>query len=163
MSHDMQPETAQSLSRLAALIARKMPKKGEPPHLFSIFPAEGRVKQSERYIKSDVLGQAYFTDGYSVEYESTTDHLKIFLINSKGLQEARQNFHTYRDFIKTIGQITGEDIKLGEQAFAGTHTFYGRVLFARTGSYIIGVVRFNQQSSAEDTINIMISRLKQNG
>ncbi len=160
MSYDMQPETAQSLSRLATLITQKMPKKGAPPHLFSIFPPEGRVKKSERYIKSDVLGQAYFTDGYSVDYDSTTDHHKIFLINSKGLEEARQNFHTYRDFIKTIGQITGEDIKLGEQAFAGTHTFYGRVLFARTGAYIIGVVRFNQQSSAEDTINIMISMLK---
>jgi hypothetical protein len=162
MSYDMHPETAQSLSRLATLITRKMPKKGEPPHLFSIFPKEGRVKKSERYIKCDVLGQAYFTDGYSIEYDSTTNHHKIFLINSKGPREASKNFRTYRDFIKTIGQITGEDIKLGEQAFAGTHTFYGRVLFARTGSHIIGVVRFNKQSSAEDTINLMFSRLKQN-
>ena len=162
MSYDMQPETAQSLSRLATLITQKMPKKGEPPHLFSIFPKEGRVEKSERYIKCDVLGQAYFTDGYSVDYDTTTNHHKIFLINSTDPREARQNFHTYRAFIKTIGQITDKDIKSGEQAFAGTHNFYGRVLFARTGSYIIGVVRFNKQKSAQDTINLMFSRLKQN-
>ena len=161
MSYDMQPETAQSLSRLAALITRKMPTKGEPPHLFSIFPAEGRVKKSERYIKCDVLGQAYFTDGYSVDYDNNNQH-KIFLIHGKDPQEAGKNFHTYRDFIKTIGQITNEDMKIGEQAFAGTHTFYGRVLFARTGPYIIGVVGFDKQSSAQDTINRMFARLKQN-
>jgi hypothetical protein len=163
MSYDMIPETAQSLTRLATLITRKMPKRGEPPHLFSMFPAEGRVKKSERYIKSDVLGQAYFTDGYSVDYNNTTNHHKIFLINSKNPQEARQNFTSYRAFIKTVGQITDEDIKIGEQAFAGTHTFYGRVLFARTGSYIIGVISFNKQKSAEDTINLMFARLKKNG
>jgi hypothetical protein len=163
MSYEMQPETAQSLSHLATLISRKLPKKGEPPHLFSSFPPEGRVKKSERYIKCDVLGQAYFTDGYSVEYDSTTDHHKIFLIHGKGPQEARKNFRMYRDFIRTTGQITGEDIKIGEEAFAGIHTFYGRVLFARTGSHIIGVVRFNKQNSAADTINLMFSRLKKNG
>jgi len=163
MSYDMQPDTAQSLSRLATLITRKMPKRGEPPQLFSMFPAEGRVQKSERYIKRDVLGQAYFTDGYSVEYNKTTNHHKIFLIQSKGSSEARQSFHSYRDFIKTVGQITDEDITIGEQAFAGTHNFYGRVLFARTGSYIIGIVGFERKDSAEDTINLMFSRLKQNG
>ena len=45
MSYDMKPETAQSLSSLATLITQKMPKKGEPPYLFSIFPAEGRLKK----------------------------------------------------------------------------------------------------------------------
>jgi hypothetical protein len=162
MSYDMKPETAQSLSNLATLITQKMPKRGEPPHLFNIFPAEGRVKKSERYIKGDVLGQAYFTDGYSVDYDNDNNHHKIFLIHSKDLQEARKNFNTYLAFIKTIGQITDEDITVGEQAFAGTHNFYGRVLFARKGLYIIGVVSFDKQSRAEDTINLMFSRLKQN-
>jgi hypothetical protein len=163
MSYDMQPETAQSLSRLAALITRKLPKKGEPPHLLSIFPAEGRVKKSERYIKCDVLGQAYFTDGYSVDYDNGNNQHKIFLIHGKDPRESGKNFHTYRDFIKTIGQITDEDIKIGEQAFAGTHNFYGRVLFARTGSYIIGVVGFDKQSSAKDTITLMFSKLAHTG
>ena len=160
MSYDMKPETAQSLSGLAALITRKLPKGGEPPHLFSMFPAEGRVKKSERYIKCDVLGQAYFTDGYSVDYDNGNNQHKIFLIHGKDPREAGKNFHTYRDFIKTIGQITDEDITIGEQAFAGTHNFYGRVLFARMGSYLIGVVSFDKQKSAQDTINLMFSRLK---
>jgi hypothetical protein len=163
LSHNRQPETVQSLSRLAILIARKLPKKGEPPHLFSIFPAEGRVKKSERYIKGDVLGQAYFTDGFSVEYNSTANHHKIFLINTTATREARQDFEKYRDFIKTIGQVTDEAIPLGEEAFAGTHNFYGRVLFARTGSHIIGVVGINKLQRAQDAINLMFSRLKQNG
>ena len=162
MSYDMKPETAQSLSSLATLITQKMPKKGEPPYLFSIFPVEGRLKKSERYIKCDVLGQAYFTDGYSVEYDNDSNQYKIFLIRNEDPLETKQNFHKYLDFIKTIGQITDENIKIGEQAFAGTHNFYGRVLFARTGSYIIGVVSFNKQRSAQDAINLMFSRLKQN-
>ena len=163
LSHDRQPETVQSLSRLASLIAGKMPKKGEMPHFFNIFPAERRVKKSERYIRGDVLGQAYFADGFSVEYNSTANHHKIFLINTSGTREARQDFEKYRDFIKTIGQVTDEAIPLGEAAFEGTHNFYGRVLFARTGSHIIGVVGINKLQRAQDVINLMFSRLKQNG
>jgi len=162
MSYDMKPETAQSLSSLATLITQKMPKKGEPPYLFSIFPVEGRLKKSERYIKCDVLGQAYFTDGYSVEYDNDSNQYKIFLIRNEDPLETKQNFHKYLDFIKTIGQITDENIKIGEQAFAGTHNFYGRVLFARKGLYIIGVVNFDKKNSAQNIINLMFSRLKQN-
>ena len=162
MSYDMKPETAQSLSSLATLITQKMPKKGEPPYLFSIFPVEGRLKKSERYIKCDVLGQAYFTDGYSVEYDNDSNQYKIFLIRNEDPLETKQNFHKYLDFIKTIGQITDENIKIGEQAFAGTHNFYGRVLFARKGLYIIGVVNFDNKNSAQNIINLMFSRLKQN-
>ena len=162
MSYDMKPETAQSLSSLATLITQKMPKKGEPPYLFSIFPVEGRLKKSERYIKCDVLGQAYFTGGYSVEYDNDSNQYKIFLIRNKDPLETKQNFHKYLDFIKTIGQITDENIKIGEQAFAGIHNFYGRVLFARKGLYIIGVVNFDNKNSAQNIINLMFSRLKQN-
>ena len=163
MSYDMKPETAQSLSSLATLITQKMPKKGEPPYLFSIFPAEGRLKKSERYIKCDVLGQAYFTDGYSVEYDNDNNQYKIFLIHNKDPLETKQNFHKYLFFIKTIGQITDENIKIGEQAFAGIHNFYGRVLFARKGLYIIGVVNFDKKNGAQNIINLMFSRLQQNG
>ena len=163
LSHDRQPETVQSLSRLATLIAGKMPKKGEMPHIFNIFPAEERVKKSERYIRGDVLGQTYFTDGFSVEYSSAANYHKIFLIDTTGTREARKNLEAFRDFIKTIGQVTEEDLPSGEQAFAGTHNFYGRVFFARTGSYIIGVVGFNKLQRAQDVINLMFSRLKQNG
>ena len=162
MSYDMKPETAQSLSNLATLITQKMPKKGKPPYLFSIFPAEGRLKKSERYIKCDVLGQAYFTDGYSVEYDNDSNQYKTFLIRNKDPLETKQNFHKYLVFIKTIGQITDENIKIGEQAFAGIHNFYGRVLFARKGLYIIGVVNFDNKNSAQNIINLMFSRLKQN-
>ena len=162
MSYDMKPETAQSLSNLATLITQKMPKKGKPPYLFSIFPAEGRLKKSERYIKCDVLGQAYFTDGYSVEYDNDSNQYKIFLVRNKDPLETKQNFHKYLVFIKTIGQITDENIKIGEQAFAGIHNFYGRVLFARKGLYIIGVVNFDNKNSAQNIINLMFSRLKQN-
>lgn len=163
MAYEMKPETVQSLSAVAALITRKLPKGGETPPLLSVLPQEGRVKNSERYIKSDVLGQAYFNDGYSVEYEKGNRKHTIFLINGKDPREAGNNFQTYRSFIKTIGQITEEAIRLGDEAFAGTHTFYGRVLFARKGSFIVGVVGLHQQNRAHDTVRLIFSRLEQNG
>jgi hypothetical protein len=163
MSFDRKPETTHSLSSLATLITKKIPKKGKPPYLFSIFPAEGRLKKSERYIKGDVLGQAYFTDGYSVEYDNGNNQFKIFLIHNENPVVTKENFQKYLIFIKTVGQITDDNIKSGEQAFAGIHNFYGRVLFARQGLYIIGVVNFDKRNGAQDIINLMFARLKQNG
>lgn len=159
MAYDMTPETAQSLSRLAQIITQKIPKKDKRPHLFTVFPEKGRLKKSERYIKCDVLGQEYFADGYSVDYDRDNNQYKIFLIRGRNPKETEQNFKKYLTFIKVVGHVTDDHIKVGEQAFAGTHNYYGRVLFARKGPYIIGVVGFDNQNITQEIIALMFSRL----
>lgn len=160
MAYDATPKTAQSLSLLAQVITQKIPKKGSRPHLFSIFPEKGKFKKSERYIRRDVLGQDYFTNGYSVEYEKDGSKYQVFLICGDNAKETKQNFQKYLTFIKTAGgKLTDEHFKVGEQAFVGTHNFYGMVFFARKGAYIVSVLGLDNWQVAQKIITVMFSRL----
>ena len=106
-----------------------------------------------------MLGQEYFADGYSIDYDRDNNKYKIFLIRGKNPKETKQNFQKYLTFIKTVGHVTDEHIKIGEQAFVGKHNYYGMVLFARKGPYIIGFVGFDNQNFAQEIIILMFSRL----
>jgi hypothetical protein len=159
MVYGLTSEKAKSLNFLAQVIAQKIPKKGTRPHLLSIFPEKGKFKKSERYIRRDVLGQEYFTNGYSAEYEKNASKYQIFLICADSLEETRQDFQKYRNYLKTVGSITDERMQLGEQAFVGTHNYYGMVLFARRGASIIGILGLDDRQAAQKIIKLMISRL----
>jgi len=159
MAYGVTSETAKSLTFLAQVISQKMPKKGTRTHLFSLFPEKGKFKKSERYTRRDVLGQEYFTNGYSAEYEKNGSKYQIFLICGDSLEEARQSFKKYRNYVKTAGTITDERVQIGEQAFAGTHNYYGMVLFGRSGAYIIGTLGLDDRQAAQEIITRMIARL----
>jgi len=159
MASGVMSDTAKSLTILAQAIAQKIPKKGALPHLFSLFPQKGKFKKSERYIRSDVLGQEYFTNGYSAEYEKNASKYHLFLICGDRAEETRKSFQEYSNFIKTVGKITNERLQLGEQAFAGTHNYYGMVLFARRGAYIIGILGLDDLQAAQETIKGMFARI----
>lgn len=156
---EVTPQTTASLPLLAQIIAQKIPQKGERPRLFAIFPKKGQVQKSQRYLRRDVLGQDYFTNGYSIDYHEADHKYQILLINAENSQKAKQNFQKYFTFLKTVAPITPEQPTPGLQAFAGTHNYYGKVFFARQGAYIIGALGLDNQQAARDIISAMFVRL----
>ncbi len=69
MAYDIAQETDKLLSKIAGSISRKLPDVEASPKQLAIFPENGRIKDSDRYIKTDVLGQDYFHDGFRMEYD----------------------------------------------------------------------------------------------
>jgi len=159
MAYDVTPETGQSLSLLARIIAQKIPKGGKLPHLFSIFPPKGLVEKSERYIPQDVLGQDYFRHGYSIEYERDDKKYQVLLICGKNANKVKENFQEYLEYLSTTGRITHENLEIGDIGIAGTHSYYGTVLFAREGAFIIGVLGCEDQQEAQGIIGEMFTKL----
>ena len=158
-TNEATPKTADSQSLLARILTQKMSRKGKHPHLFTVFPEKGKLDRSERYIARDVFGQDYFTGGYSIEYVQDGNEYLIFLIQGRNTKETKQNFKRYLTFKSTSGQITQKHSKVAEQAFAGTDTFYGTVVFARKGAYIIGALGLDDEKIAMEIIDSMFSRL----
>lgn len=159
MAYDITQKTGKSLSLLAHIITQKIPKKGRIPHLFSIFPEKGQLERTERYMSRDILGQDYFTNGYSIEYDQYDNKYQILLIQGENTKKTKENFKKYLTFKSTLGQVTYEHSTIGEQAFVGIDNFYGTVLLARKEAYIIGVLGLNNQEIAQEIINAMFSRL----
>lgn len=159
IAYDITQKTGKSLSLLAHIISKKIPKKGKLPRLFSIFPEEGQIERTERYMSRDILGQDYFINGYSIAYNQDDRKYQILLIQGENTKKTRENFEKYLTLKSTLGQVTYEHSKIGEQAFEGTDNFYGTVLFSRKKEYIIGVLGLRNQEIAQEIINAMFSRL----
>lgn len=161
MAYDVTPEMGHSLSHLARIIAQKIPEGGKLPRLFSIFPPKGLVKRSERYIPQDVLGQDYFKHGYSMEYDRDDNKYQVFLICGKNRNKAKENFQEYLKYLSTTDRITHENLEIGDIGIAGTHSYYGTVLFARKGAFIIGVLGCDDQQEAQVIIRGMFTQLSE--
>jgi len=158
-AYEVTPETAESLSAVARTISRKIPEKGTRPILFSVFPQNGSVEQSERYLPQDVLGQVYLAHGYRVAYQYGDHDYQVFLIRGENSTKTRENFEKFRAYVAGAGEINSNELPIGERAFAGADDLNGRVLFAVQGSYLIGVVGLDDLSLAQTIVTEMISRL----
>lgn len=159
MAYDVLPETAKSLSLLAEIISKKIPRKGESPQIFTFFPEAGQIERSERYVPRDVLGQEYLTDGYSIEYDRDDNKYQILLIEGRNAYEAKKNFQKYLSFVYEVGRKIDEDFRIGEHAFTGIDNFDRTIIFSRSGAHIIGVLGLNDRNNAREIIITMFSRL----
>jgi len=162
MAYEDLPGTAESLTQLAGIISGKIPKRGSRPYIFSIFPEKEQIKASERYINQDVLGQEYFTNGYSIEYDHKEYSYHVFLIQGVTNKQTKQNFLKYQTHISINDQIINDNLSFGDQAFIGKDNYYGKMLFARKGTFIIGILGMEEQKIAEQIISGMLTRLGNN-
>ncbi len=63
------PEIEGLLISMAEEISSRLPNRGSVLEPLLLFPKEGRVEASERFIPKNFLGQPFLTDAYQVDYE----------------------------------------------------------------------------------------------
>ena len=161
-SYDFLPETEGYLNKLANLLSAKIPKRGSLPNLFSIFPENNKIQSSEQFIKNDVLGRKYFTNGYKIEYQEGDKKYRIFLIQNLTIKDAKQNFITYMTGSNINNELLEDEQVLGDQAFIGQDSFYGNTLFARKNTFIVGILGLENLEKAKNIISVMFSDIEKN-
>jgi hypothetical protein len=161
MAYDIAGETNKLLSKLAGSISRKLPDAGTLPKQLSFFPEDGRVKNSDRYVKTNVLGQDYLQNGFRMEYDQKGKQYTIFLIEGTTPEETAHNLYKFRAYLDEASELSEELIDLGEQAFVGKDSFYGTVIFSRKNHFIIGVLGLSNRQAAGDIIKIMLGKLEE--
>jgi hypothetical protein len=130
------------------------------PKQVAVFPKEGRIKNSDRYIKTDVLGQDYFYDGFRMKYDRKGQRYTIILIESTTREETTHNLNKYRDYLNEISEPGNELASLGQQAFTGKDSFYGPVIFSRKDRFIVGVLGHPDLAAAIKIIQIILGKLE---
>jgi len=159
IAYDDSPAVDAALTKIGKTVSQKLPQNGRQPHLFTVFPRENQIKGSERYQAQDVLGQSYLKNGFRLNFQQGDQTYFVFLIQSHHSEATRDQFQKYQNYIQRSGQITDKALNLGEEAFAGTDDYYGKILFARQGVNIIGVLGHPQPNRAPKIIQEMFSRL----
>jgi hypothetical protein len=139
-------EVAAALIRFAELASARVPGEVTLPPLFDLFPREGRVDASERFIPKDVLGQTDFRSGYLVDYARDDDAYRMVLIDSPTAADAQRSLNAYALSVENRGStvtVSEEDGQPLVTAIGDTVS----VLFQR-GNLIGGTLEVNDPALA---------------
>jgi hypothetical protein len=101
----------------------------EPPQLLEWFPKENLVPDSVRLVPESVLGLRLLKRGYVGQY----DFGKGFLVVETSPKDAEAVMRKLRERI-----IGATDVKVGEEAFAGTDKYLNGLCVFRKGKYLGG-------------------------
>ncbi|MHB9030503.1 MAG: DUF6599 family protein [Candidatus Latescibacterota bacterium] len=148
-----------AVEHLARWIEKRIPGEAEPPALLALFPPEGKTPRSEQYLAKDVLGQDFLKKALAVEYTLDGSPCRIFLINSGSPDQAGKDFQGCREYIKESGGVSDRVIRSGDEAFAGTESFYGQVCFIRKGKWVLASVGLQDLGLAVKILDGMMGRL----
>ncbi|MBT8248519.1 MAG: hypothetical protein KJN73_11940, partial [Acidimicrobiia bacterium] len=88
-SFDDNATIEQQLIGLAEAISSRIPDQAEELETLALFPAEGRVDASERFIPTNFLGQPYLTDAYRVDYTMDGQDVQLFIVETGSPTEAQ--------------------------------------------------------------------------
>ena len=86
--NDCNEKTAPVLLELAKKINKNLKGSDHVPEMFTKFPEEGKIVNSENFIASEFLGYGFMPGVYLTSYEIDGKVFKLFLIESKNEKEA---------------------------------------------------------------------------
>ena len=86
------------LLSLAEEISARLPGGGGDLEQLSLFPDEGRVEASDRFIPRNFLAQAYLTDTYRADYIIDGEPVQVFFMETSSPEEAQSRFDQFAEF-----------------------------------------------------------------
>ena len=109
-SFDEGPTIKTLLTGLAEAVSSRIPSRDHELEALLLFPDEGRVEASERFIPKNFLGQPFLTDAFRVDYSRDGEQVQLFVIESGSPTEAQSHFTHLEDFYRERdqGQVTLE-------------------------------------------------------
>jgi len=156
VSHTESDAVKEEMRKFADAIALKITETSEEPAAVAMFPADGMIEKSVRYIARDILGQTFFTNGFSADYTVDGKDLKAFLIFLSDEETAKSSFSSYKDFIGKTGELWNNTTRrlarkkeLGDDIFACEDSFYGKSVVFRKGATVGGILGVNEMADGE--------------
>lgn len=131
------PEDQEVLMSFARKVAEHLGQKGSFPAILSSFPAEGKKKNSEKFIAKNFLGYAFFHCAFIADYELQARKFKLFVIEGKDKEECRDMIGKYLQTIKSQRKDVIED------RYILLDPHHGEVDLYWKGSYIWGIMDMN--------------------
>jgi hypothetical protein len=101
---DESPTMEKILTGLAEETSSRLPGQGDELQALLLFPADGRIDASERFIPKNFLGQPFLTDAFRVDYSLDGERVQLFVIETGSPMEAQSHFTHLEDFYREQDQ-----------------------------------------------------------
>jgi hypothetical protein len=151
---------AQEMVKLAQSVAAKVPEAGTEPLELSCFPKPNQIPHTGRYLPKDVLGQAYFTNGFEARYKAATKESRLVLIVLDTPARAQEAIARYRQSVSKDGRNTRDLPTPGEGGFAGKDRFYGIIAAVRHGRHVVVALGTVDEETARRQLAQIVGNIK---
>jgi Family of unknown function (DUF6599) len=150
-------KVGEQLQALAGVVLSRIG--GEPlvPGQLEVFPKDGLVPHSERYLARDVLGQSELKNGFTAEYKVEDTEFKLFFILHEDLKSAAFSYEKYGEFMQKYGENHQGHEDDGVRWFTADDSYYGRVVTEQTGKAVLGILG----APDEKTVNQYLQQMRQ--
>jgi len=136
-SYNTGAEDQEVLLTFAKKVMDHLGEKGTLPPLLGAFPAEGKVKNSEKFIAKNFLGYSFLHSSFTADYEIAGKKFKLFIIEDRDPNECR---NTIQKYLEQTGK-TEKNILEGRHLIPDPH--HGEVELYWQGEYIWGILNIN--------------------
>jgi hypothetical protein len=99
-----------TLTSLAAEIEKRIKEKGQLPPLLGLFPKEGLVAHSEKFILQNVLGFGFLHDGYLAGYQARGSEFEVFILEGRDEPDAADMLKQYLESHLQHNQIPEKNV-----------------------------------------------------
>jgi hypothetical protein len=150
-------ENADALLEFSKKIEAKVAEKGKMPPLLEVFPQNGKIENSERFILKNFLGYGFLHDGLLVNYNADSLEFECFLIEGRDEEDAKQ---MWRQFIKAKNEVPQES-SMGKMIMIKDR-YYKNIFLIMIDKYICGVMKIEDgsESVGKEYLETMAENLK---
>lgn len=132
---DCGDEAERILKFFSQSIIKNVKEKGKLPLLLQLFPKEGLVLNSEKFVLNNFMGYKFLHNGYLASYKQGDLKFDCFLIEAKSLEEAKNMISSY------LAAENKEDIKRISPGYHLKDRYYQHIYLTRVKNYLCGVMK----------------------
>ena len=128
----------QHLKLFSQKIVERVEGKSDFPPILDVFPREGRIPYTEKFVLRNFMGYSFLHDGYRASYKIEDFEFECFIIEGKTNEESQSMLKQY---LTGKGKDNIQEISLG---FRIKDRYYQNIFLARIGQYICGVLKIEE-------------------
>ena len=142
----------------AKAIAAKITGAGTPPASVGALPP-GKQPRSEKYVRSNVVGQAFLKNAITARYPSVGSGAELFIAEFPNAAGAKSAYAAYQSYEKAgTGMVVLKGV--GEAAFAVMDKYAKNVVVAQKGKFVVGVIRAKDSAPAQMLVKQAVAKVK---
>ncbi|HKO55184.1 MAG TPA: DUF6599 family protein [Thermoanaerobaculia bacterium] len=140
----------ESLKRLLAFVAEKMPAAPSKPAVFNFFPATNRIVNSERFDAEQGFGQPFLANSFQASFTVDGEQLDGLIIPAANKPAAAKILDAYRRLYIRNGKLLDPIPNLGEDNFTAEDKYLGRAVAFRLDRFVIAFTGFKERQHLVD-------------
>lgn len=154
-SYNTGAEDREILQSFAKKVLENLDEKGTLPPILASFPAEGKKRNSEKFVAKNFLGYSFLHSAFTADYELSGKKFKLFLIEAVDKNACKNMIQRY------LQQTKSPDKEVNEGRYTISDTHHGVVDLYWKGEYVWGVLDLAEPDSRSKYLKLFEEGLKE--